>query len=70
MTNQELNAYKRLGKKLSELRKTLRQDEREILDRIVTGKKAEVTGHELNAADESFYALEESYSSSESELLA
>ena len=70
MTDQERNAYKRLGKKLSELRKTLQKDERDILDRIVTGKKAEVTGHQLDAADEGYYQLDEGYYSSESEQLA
>ncbi|MGE5139805.1 MAG: hypothetical protein ACM3JD_10105 [Rudaea sp.] len=70
MTDNDRSAYKRLGKKLTELRKTLRKDERDILDRMVTGKNAEVKGHELEQADESFYALEQDAYSYESEMLA
>ncbi len=54
MTEKELQARKRLAKKLTALRKTLRKDERDILDRIVVGTGAEVSGHSmLETADAS-----------------
>lgn len=44
-------ALKRLTKKLSALRQTLRKDERDILDTMVIGKPAEVRGHRLERVE-------------------
>jgi hypothetical protein len=45
MDEKRAQAAKRLAKKLTALRKTLRKDEREILDQIVAKTGAEVEGH-------------------------
>ena len=45
----ETQALKRLVKKLSALRATLRKDERALLDRLVIGEKSEVQGHAMMA---------------------
>lgn len=47
MDTKQQAALKRLTKKLSALRQTLRKDERELLDTIVLGQRAEVKGHRL-----------------------
>ncbi len=52
MTDKEIQAQKRLAKKLTALRKTLRKDERDILDRLVTRNAGEVEGHLLRSAEE------------------
>ena len=41
-------AFKRLLKKLSALRATLKNDERSLLDEMVTGSADEVEAHSMN----------------------
>ena len=50
-TDKRTLAMKRLLKKLSALRKTLRKDERELLDQLVIRESSEVKGHEMAFAD-------------------
>ncbi len=57
MTDKEMQATKRLAKKLSALRKTLRKDEREILDRLVTRQNSEVEGHTLESSRDTVLLL-------------
>ena len=45
MDEKKAQAAKRLAKRLTALRKTLRKDERDILDQIVAKTGAEVEGH-------------------------
>ena len=49
MADKQAQALKRLTKKLSALRKTLRKDERELLDALILGDEAaaEVNAHSL-----------------------
>ncbi len=55
MDTKQINAEKRLAKKLTALRKTLRKDERDILDRLVAKQDSEVSGHVLlEGATETF----------------
>jgi transposase len=51
MADKQTQALKRLTKKLNALRKTLRADERSLLDRIVLGEAgaAEVQAHRVRA---------------------
>ncbi len=60
MTDKELAARKRLAKKLTALRKTLRKDEREILDSLVARPKAEVEGHEMAQSVYECYTIDNS----------
>ncbi len=50
MTDKKTQAAKRLAKKLTALRQTLRKDEREILDQLVTKAAPEVEGHSIVTA--------------------
>ena len=50
MSDKQTQALARLLKKMSALRVTLRKDERDLLDEIVLGAKAEVAGHKLSGA--------------------
>ena len=45
MDEKKAQAAKRLAKRLTALRKTLRKDERDILDQIVAKTGTEVEGH-------------------------
>ena len=47
MADKQARALARLLKKLSALRMTLGKDERDILDQLVLGAKAQVGGHRL-----------------------
>lgn len=47
MDAKELQAWKRVAKKLSALRQTLRKEERKILDRMILGESSEVEMHAL-----------------------
>ena len=51
-TDKRTLAMRRLLKKLSALRKTLRKDERELLDQLVIREKPEVMGHSEMFADQ------------------
>jgi hypothetical protein len=50
MDAKELQAWKRLAKKLSSLRATLRADERKILDQLIVGAGSEVELHSMTPA--------------------
>jgi hypothetical protein len=52
MADKQTRALKRLTKKLSALRKTLRADERNLLDRMILGDEAaaEVQAHRITAS--------------------
>ncbi len=50
MADKKKQALKRLVKKLSALRATLRRDERELLDQLVLGSAAEVQAHAMTNA--------------------
>ena len=50
MEAKQAQVLKRVTKKLSALRVTLRKDERDILDQLILGAKAEVGGHRLASA--------------------
>ena len=50
-TDKKTLAMKRLPKKLSAMRKTLRKDERELLDNLIVREAAEVRGHADLGAD-------------------
>src|SRR5512137_3066428 len=50
MADKEFQALKRLVKKLSALRATLRRDERVLLDEMVLGSAAEVSAHAMTNA--------------------
>jgi hypothetical protein len=51
LSAKDTQALKRLAKKLSAVRQTLRSDERRILDTLITGRPAdEVRGHQIAAA--------------------
>jgi len=50
MVDKKFQALKRLVKKLSALRATLRKEERDLLDELIVGRAAEVEGHSMNAA--------------------
>jgi hypothetical protein len=50
MDTKELQAWKRIAKKLSALRATLRADERIILDRLIIGAAGEVELHSVTPA--------------------
>lgn len=50
-TDKKTLAMKRLLKKLSAMRKTLRKDERELLDSLIIRQSAEVRGHADLGAD-------------------
>ncbi len=50
MADKKNQALKRLLKKLSALRATLRHDERVLLDEIILGSVAEVSAHTMTAA--------------------
>ncbi len=60
MDTKQINAQKRLAKKLTALRKTLRKDERDILDRLVAKQDTEVSGHVLleGATESAAFLLE------------
>jgi len=47
MDAKELQAWKRVAKKLSALRQTLRKDEQRILDRMIVGEASEVELHAM-----------------------
>ncbi len=47
MADKRTQAAKRLAKKLTALRQTLRKDEREILDQLITKAEPEVQGHSV-----------------------
>ena len=47
-TSNKIRLFKRLLKKLSALRATLKNDERKVLDQLVTGSANEVGAHQLN----------------------
>ncbi len=49
MTDKELKALERLTPKLTALRKTLRGEERQLLDRMVLSAQSEVTVHSASA---------------------
>ncbi len=67
MTDKEIQARKRLAKKLTALRKTLRKDERDVLDQIVAGiTPAEVEGHSASFLSPSYTLLESGDYSAES----
>ncbi len=57
MTEKEQQAAKRLAKKLTALRKTLRKDERDLLDRLVAKQESEVEGHVMESAFSAFTAF-------------
>jgi len=50
MIDKQTQALKRLTKKLSALRTTLRKDERDLLDQLILGASADVAGHALTSA--------------------
>ncbi len=50
MADKQIQALKRLVKKLSALRATLRRDERQLLDQIILGLSAEAAGHAMTRA--------------------
>jgi hypothetical protein len=50
MANKELQALERLAPKLTALRKTVRGEERKVLDRMVASVQAEVTGHSASVS--------------------
>ena len=50
MADKRTQALKRLVKKLSALRATLRKDERDLLDELVLGAPAEVAAHGMTSA--------------------
>ncbi len=50
MADKQTLALKRLLKKLSALRVTLRRDERDLLDQLVLGASADVAGHAMVGA--------------------
>jgi hypothetical protein len=50
MIDKQTQALKRLTKKLSALRATLRKDERDLLDQLILGASADVAGHALTSA--------------------
>jgi uncharacterized protein YjbI with pentapeptide repeats len=50
MDDKQTRTLKRLTKKLSALRQTLSKSERELLDTLILGAPAEVSGHALHGA--------------------
>ena len=50
LTAKQTTALRRLTKKLSALRSTLKKDERELLDQLVIGAAVEVKGHAMREA--------------------
>ncbi len=70
MNEKEMQAYKRLAKKLTALRKTLRKDERDILDRLVAKQDSEVEGHmTLESAENVLFTLSNGLYTAESTVL-
>ncbi len=63
MVDKQTQAAKRLAKKLTALRQTLRKDEREILDQLVAHVEPEVQGHTAltSAANANFQVVDGAY---------
>ncbi len=63
MADKQTQAAKRLAKKLTALRQTLRKDERDILDRLVAHTEPEVKGHVVmeSVANVSFTVMDGAY---------
>jgi hypothetical protein len=57
MADKKTQAQKRLLKKLSALRKTLRKDEREALDRFILGASGEVRAHGYDSSAQPIIAF-------------
>ncbi len=64
MADKQAQAAKRLAKRLTALRQTLRKDERDILDRLVAHVEPEVKGHVVleGASDVQYTVLDGAYS--------